>query len=84
MRTTMSSDKSSDKKPASAAGNKKQGIAERIKQLDELVEWFYSPDFNLDQAVERYKQARELRQTIEQDLLELKNEITLLADETKA
>ncbi len=61
----------------------KQGIAERIKQLDTLVEWFYGSDFNLDEAVERYKTARHLSQAIEKDLLELKNEITLLADETK-
>jgi exonuclease VII small subunit len=61
----------------------KQGIAGRIKELDQLVEWFYSPDFNLEAAVDRYKAARALAQTIEKDLLELKNEITLLADETK-
>ncbi|MCL2094975.1 hypothetical protein FWH13_02545 [Candidatus Saccharibacteria bacterium] len=74
------SDKTSDKKALTKNNKTKQNIATRIKELDQLVEWFYSPDFTLEEAVPHYKKARQLAASIEKDLLSLKNEIAILAD----
>lgn len=53
-------------------------ISEKIKQLDEATNWFYSDDFKLDEATEKYKAAMELAKDIEKDLAELKNKIEVL------
>ena len=59
----------------------KKNLNEKIAELDGKVEWFYSDDFKLDEAVEKYKQAAELAKEIEKDLTELKNEIEVLAED---
>ncbi len=58
-----------------------KNLNEKIAELDGKVEWFYSDDFKLDEAVEKYKQAAELAKEIEKDLTELKNEIEVLAED---
>ena len=58
-----------------------KNLNEKIAELDGKVEWFYSDDFKLDEAVEKYKQATELAKEIEKDLTELKNEIEVLAED---
>lgn len=50
-------------------------IKERITKLNEEVEWFYSDDFSLDQAVEKYKTTLSHAKSIQKDLETLKNEI---------
>lgn len=59
-------------------------IEDRIRYLDELIEWFYSNDFNLDHAIPRYKQVAELANSIQKDLEQFKNEVKIIADFTKA
>lgn len=59
----------------------KQNLNDKIKELDSQVEWFYSDDFRLEDAVEKYKRASELAKDIEKDLSELKNEIEVLAED---
>ncbi len=59
----------------------KQNLNDKIKELDSQVEWFYSDDFRLEDAVEKYKKASELAKDIEKDLSELKNEIEVLAED---
>ncbi len=59
----------------------KQNLNDKIKELDSQVEWFYSDDFKLEDAVEKYKKASELAKDIEKDLSELKNEIEVLAED---
>lgn len=56
-------------------------LNDKIKELDSKVEWFYSDDFRLEEAVEKYKGAAELAKDIEKDLDELKNEIEVLAED---
>lgn len=56
----------------------KKTISEKIKELDEMTNWFYSDDFKLDEATERYKKAMELAKEIEEDLKELKNKIEII------
>jgi exodeoxyribonuclease VII small subunit len=53
----------------------------KIAELDQKVEWFYSDEFKLDEATEKYKEAVELAKEIEKDLNELKNEIEVLAED---
>lgn len=56
-------------------------INQKIAELDKATEWFYSDDFNLDEAVDKYKQASKLAKEIEKDLDELKNEIEVLSED---
>lgn len=53
-------------------------ISEKIKELDEATSWFYSDEFKLDEATEKYKNAMELAKEIEKDLSELKNKIEVI------
>lgn len=62
----------------------KNNISDKIKQLDEAVEWFYSDDFVLDQALEKYQAADKLAKTIEKDLAELKNKVEVVEDFTRS
>lgn len=61
----------------------KRTIAEKMAELDESVEWFYSEDFVIDQALDKYKRASSLADEISQDLERLKNEVEVLEDFTK-
>ncbi|MBR3252887.1 exodeoxyribonuclease VII small subunit [Candidatus Saccharibacteria bacterium] len=55
-----------------------QNLNQKIKELDEKVEWFNSDEFELDKAVENYKEALGLAVEIEEDLKNLKNEVEVL------
>lgn len=59
-------------------------ISNKIKQLDEAVEWFYGEDFVLDQALEKYQAATKLASAIEKDLAELKNKVEVVEDFTRS
>lgn len=61
----------------------KPTISKQIAQLDESIEWFYSDDFNLDEALERYNDAAKRAKNIEADLNELKNQVEVIEDFTK-
>lgn len=53
-------------------------ITEKIKKLDEATSWFYSDEFKLDEATDRYQDAMKLAKEIEKDLSELKNKIEVI------
>lgn len=53
-------------------------IQEKTLQLNELVAWFDSDDFTLEQALDKFRQAEVLAAEIELDLSTLKNEITVI------
>ncbi|MBQ6394399.1 exodeoxyribonuclease VII small subunit [Candidatus Saccharibacteria bacterium] len=57
----------------------KANISDKITELNTQVEWFYSDDFSLDEASEKYQAAIKLAKDIEQDLNSLKNEIELIS-----
>ncbi|MBR0242619.1 exodeoxyribonuclease VII small subunit [Candidatus Saccharibacteria bacterium] len=59
----------------------KKSLNEKIAELDKKVEWFYSDEFKLEEAVENYREAAGLAKEIEKDLTELKNEIEVLAED---
>ncbi|MDO4889473.1 MAG: exodeoxyribonuclease VII small subunit [Candidatus Saccharibacteria bacterium] len=56
----------------------KKTISQKIAELDELTNWFYSEDFSLDKSTEKYQKATNLAKEIEEDLKNLKNEITVI------
>ena len=45
------------------------------------VDWFYSDDFKLEEASEKYKDLTKLAKEIEKDLEEMKNEINVIAED---
>lgn len=61
--------------------SEKQSLNQKIEQLDKEVEWFYSDEFELEQATKKYKDAVKLAKEIEKDLDELKNEIEVIAED---
>ena len=58
-----------------------KNLNEKNAELDKKVEWFYSDEFKLEEAVENYKDAAKLAKEIEKDLTDLKNEIEVLAED---
>ncbi|MBR3414758.1 exodeoxyribonuclease VII small subunit [Candidatus Saccharibacteria bacterium] len=61
----------------------KKSLNEKIAELDTLTNWFYGEEFSLDQATEKYKAAVTLAKEIEEDLKNLKNEITIIDKDFK-
>lgn len=55
--------------------SKTKTIEEKIAELEKLVAWFDSDEFELEQAMEKYESARNLAADIEQDIAALKNTI---------
>ncbi|MGB4762712.1 MAG: exodeoxyribonuclease VII small subunit [Candidatus Saccharimonas sp.] len=53
-------------------------VSQKMSDLGELVAWFESDEFELEQAIAKYKEAEKVAGEIERDLAELKNEITVL------
>lgn len=62
----------------------KPTITEKLSQLDAEVEWFYSDDFSLDQALDKYQAAVKLAKEVGKDLTEMKNKVEVLEDFTKS
>lgn len=58
-----------------------KNISDKIDDLKSGVEWFYSDDFKLEDASEKYKAMTELAKEIEKDLAELKNEIKVIEED---
>lgn len=56
-----------------------KNVSDKITDLKTGVDWFYSDDFRLEEASERYKKLTELAKEIENDLNEMKNEINVIA-----
>lgn len=53
----------------------KQTIEDKIAELERQVAWFDSEEFALEQAIDRYEDARKLSEQITKELQELKNTI---------
>jgi exodeoxyribonuclease VII small subunit len=53
-------------------------IAEKLEQLRELVAWFESDEFSIEEALDKFAQAEKLAKTIDEDLSVFKNKITVL------
>jgi exodeoxyribonuclease VII small subunit len=53
-------------------------IQEKTAELSELVAWFDSDDFTLETALDKFKEAEALAESIEKDLTALKNDIQIV------
>lgn len=53
-------------------------VQDKLSELAELVTWFQSPAFKLEEAVDKFKSAESLAEEIEKDLTKLKNEIIVV------
>lgn len=53
-------------------------VQDKLSELSELVAWFQSPAFTLEEALAKYKQAELLAEEIEKDLTKLKNDIKVV------
>lgn len=53
-------------------------IQEKTAELSELVAWFDSDEFTLETALDKFKQAEALAESIEKDLAALKNDIQIV------
>ena len=58
-----------------------KSLNQKIEELDGKVEWFYSDEFKLEEAVDKYNDAAKLAREIEKDLDGLKNEIEVLSED---
>ncbi|MFZ1243117.1 MAG: exodeoxyribonuclease VII small subunit [Candidatus Saccharimonas sp.] len=61
-----------------------KSIQEQLQKLQELVAWFDSDDFVLEQAIEKYHEAEVLAMRIDEQLVAVKNEITVLKEKFDA
>ena len=57
--------------------SEKASLNQKIAELDHKTEWFYSDDFKLEYATERYKEVLKLAKEVEKELTELKNKFTV-------
>ncbi len=55
--------------------NDKLSIQEKVNELDKVVEWFQSDDFQLEKATTMLKKAADLANDIERDLKTIANEV---------
>lgn len=53
-------------------------IQEKTAELTSLVEWFDSDEFTLETALDKFKEAELLAESIEKDLTALKNDIQVV------
>ena len=61
--------------------SEKKTLNQKIEQLDSEVEWFYSDEFKLEEATDRYREAIKLAKEVDKDLSELENEIEVLSED---
>lgn len=53
-------------------------VQQKMTALTELVGWFQSTEFSLEEAADKYKAAEALAEEIEKDLTKLKNDISVV------
>ncbi len=59
----------------------KLSIKEKMAKLDELLAWFDGDDFELEAAHDKFIEARKLVDSIEKDLMAVKNTITVVSEQ---
>lgn len=62
--------------------DQKPSLDEQIQKLDELVAWFEGDDFKLDQASEKYQQAKNLLDNIERGINELEQVFKVIDEQS--
>ena len=59
-------------------------IEQMMAELNERIAWFQSEDFNLDEAKQRFIEARQLAKDITATLDGMQHEITVLSEDFSA
>lgn len=59
---------------------KAETLQEKINRLGDMVAFFDTDDFDIEQALEKYKEAEKLSDEIREQMNEVKNEITVLKE----
>lgn len=59
---------------------KTETLQEKINRLGEMVAFFDTDDFDIEQALEKYKEAEKLSAEIHEQMVDVKNEITVLKE----
>lgn len=57
---------------------KNKTINKQIEELNQIIKWFDSDDFELEEAIVKINEATELAEQIEQKLEKIKNEVTIV------
>lgn len=58
--------------------NNDKTVQGKLSELSDLVTWFQSPAFKLEDAFDKFKQSEALAEEIEKDLTKLKNDIQVV------
>ncbi|WP_338503005.1 hypothetical protein [Candidatus Minimicrobia sp. QA0096] len=59
-------------------------IEQMIAELNERIAWFQGDDFNLDEAKQRFIEARELSKKITATLEDMRHDIEVLSEDFNA
>lgn len=59
---------------------KSESLAEKINRLSDMVAFFDTDDFDIERALEKYKEAEKLSDEIREQMSAVKNEITVLKE----
>lgn len=55
-----------------------KSVQDKLTDLSELVGWFQGASFKLEDALDKFKDAEALAESIEKDLTKLKNDIKVV------
>ncbi len=64
--------------------NNDMTIEQMMAELNERIAWFQSDDFNLDEAKQRFTEARELSKKITATLEDMRHDIEVLSEDLNA
>lgn len=56
----------------------KNDLTTKLKELDELLEWFEQDDLDIEQAIAKYEKGSELTRSIREQLTSIENKITVI------
>jgi len=57
---------------------KSKSIQDKLSDLNQLVAWFDSEEFELEAALDKFKNAEKLAKDIEEDIDKLRNEVVVI------
>ena len=64
--------------------NNDMTIEQMMAELNERIAWFQGDDFNLDEAKQRFIEARELSKKIPATLVDMRHDIEVLSENFNA
>ncbi len=60
------------------SNEKNKSIKKRIEELEAIIQWFDSEEFDLERGVQEYKKAHDLAEVIMKDIETMKHTITVI------